>query len=128
MQRGSAAVKRGVRRHELQHLTGTGKCCQYVLLALAGSVAGGMTVGTTRTCYGEATAKVETSIVRHGPKGTAAEYSTHPSEEATLAVTLAVSGTCQAASGNISKGGREPGAISSPQLPKRLKTLDFSGG
>ena len=35
-----------------------------------------MTVGTKRTCYGEATAKVETSIVRHGPKGTAAEYST----------------------------------------------------
>ena len=45
-------------------------------LALAGSVAGGMTVGTKRTCYGEATAKVGTSIVRHGPKGTAAEYST----------------------------------------------------
>jgi len=46
----------------------------WVGLALAGSLAGGMTVGTKRTCYGEATAKVETSIVRHGPKGTAAEY------------------------------------------------------
>ena len=45
-------------------------------LALAGSLAGGMTVGTKRTCYGEATAKVVTSIVQHGPKGTAAEFST----------------------------------------------------
>ncbi len=45
-------------------------------LALAGSLAGGMTVGTKRTCYGEATAKAVTSIVRHGPKGTAAEYGT----------------------------------------------------
>jgi hypothetical protein len=45
-------------------------------LALAGSLAGGMTVGTKRTCYGEATAKAVTLIVRHGPKGTAAEYGT----------------------------------------------------
>ena len=45
-------------------------------LALAGSAAGGMTVGTVRTSYGEVTAKVETSIARQGPKGTAAEFST----------------------------------------------------
>jgi hypothetical protein len=45
-------------------------------LALAGSLAGGMTVGTKRTCYGEGTAKALTSNVRHGPKGTAAEYGT----------------------------------------------------
>ena len=87
-----------------------------------------MTVGTKRTCYGEATAKVGTSIVRHGPKGTAAEYSTRSSEEFTLAATFTVSGTCQAASGIILKGGREPGASLPPQLPKRLKTLSFRGG
>ena len=87
-----------------------------------------MTVGTKRTCYGEATAKVGTSIVRHGPNGTAAGYSTHSSEESTLAATFTVSGTCQAASGIILKGGREPGASSSPRLPKRQKTLGFRGG
>jgi len=53
------------------------KCLRFLVgLALAGSLAGGMTVGTKRTCYGEATAKVVTSIVQHGPKGTAAEFST----------------------------------------------------
>ncbi len=87
-----------------------------------------MTVGTKRTCYGEATAKVVTSLVRHGPKGTAAEYSTHSSEEFTLAATFTVSGTCQAASGIILRGGREPGANSSRRLPKRPKTLGFRGG
>jgi hypothetical protein len=46
-----------------------------IVLALAGSAAGGITVGTERTCYGEVTATVATPIVRQGPKGTAAEYS-----------------------------------------------------
>jgi hypothetical protein len=55
---------------------GLGRFRAWVGLALAGSLTGGMTVGTKLTCYGEATAKVETSIVRHGPKGTAAEFST----------------------------------------------------
>ena len=97
-------------------------------MALAGSLAGGITVGTKRTCYGEATANVATSIVRHGPNGTAAGYSTHSSEEFTLAATFTVSGTCQAVSGIILKGGREPGAISRPRLPSRAKTLGFRGG
>ena len=87
-----------------------------------------MTVWSKGTCFGEATAKVATSIVRHGPKGTAAEYSTHSSEERILAATFTVSGTCQAASGIILKGGREPGADSPPRLPKRSKTLGFRGG
>ena len=87
-----------------------------------------MTVGSKRTCFGEATAKVGTSIVRHGPTGTAADASTSSSEEFTLAATFTGSGTCQAASGIILKGGRGPGAIASPRLPKRPKTLGFRGG
>ncbi len=35
-----------------------------------------MNVGLKRTCFGVATANVVTSIERHGPKGTAAEFST----------------------------------------------------
>ena len=94
-------------------------------LALAGSLAGGITVGTKRTCYGEATAKVATSIVRHGPKGTAADVRTYSSEEVTLAATFTIQGTCQAASGIILKGGREPGAGRPSRLPKRPKRLGF---
>jgi hypothetical protein len=44
-------------------------------LALAGSAAGGITVESERTCYGEATAQVVTPIERQGPKGSAAEFS-----------------------------------------------------
>ncbi len=44
-------------------------------LALAGSAAGGMTVESERTCYGEAMAQVVAPIVRQGPKGSAAEVS-----------------------------------------------------
>ena len=46
------------------------------LLALVVIAAGGHTVGTVGTIYGEAEANVETSIARQGPKGTAAEFST----------------------------------------------------
>ena len=42
-------------------------------LTLAGSAAGGVTVVTGR--YGEAAAQAEASIVRHGPRGTAARDS-----------------------------------------------------
>ena len=45
-------------------------------LVLLGSLAGGIPVGSTLTWYVEATAKAETLIVWHGPKGTAAEFST----------------------------------------------------
>ena len=45
-------------------------------LALAGSAAGGMTVESERICYGEAMAQVVAPIVRQGPKGSAAEFST----------------------------------------------------
>ena len=44
-------------------------------LALAGSAAGGMTVESERTCYGEAMAQVIAPMVRQGPKGSAAEFS-----------------------------------------------------
>ncbi len=44
-------------------------------LALAGSAAGGMTVESERTCYGEAMAQVVAPIVRQGPKGSAADVS-----------------------------------------------------
>ncbi len=43
-------------------------------LTLAGSTAGGVTVGTGFECLAEATTKVEASDARNGPKGTAAEY------------------------------------------------------
>ena len=42
---------------------------------LVGSAAGGITVETELTCYGEAMAQVVTPNVRQGPKGTAAEFS-----------------------------------------------------
>jgi len=45
-------------------------------LALVGFAAGGHTVGTEGRIYGEAEAKVETSIARQGPKGSVAEVST----------------------------------------------------
>jgi hypothetical protein len=41
-----------------------------------GFAAGGHTVGTEGRIYGEAEAKVETSIARQGPKGSVAEVST----------------------------------------------------
>ena len=91
-------------------------------LALAGSAAGGMTVGTVGHCYGEATAKVVTSIARHGPKGSAAGYSTDLSEELTLAATFTVSGACRTASSFIFTGGAGRDARRSrlPGRPKRV--------
>ncbi len=50
-------------------------------LTLAGSAAGGVTVVTGRNCYGEAAAQAEASIVRHGPRGTAARDSADLSGE-----------------------------------------------
>jgi len=47
-----------------------------VRLFLLGSLAGGITVGSTLTWYVEATAKAETLIAWLGPKGAAAEFST----------------------------------------------------
>ena len=44
-------------------------------LTLAGSAAGGVTVGTERNCYGEVAAQVVTSSAWHGPKGSAARIS-----------------------------------------------------
>jgi len=47
-----------------------------------GSAAGGITVETERTCYGEALAQVVAPNVRQGPHGTAAEFSARQVGEA----------------------------------------------
>jgi hypothetical protein len=97
------------------------------LLTIAASASGGFTVGTSRSCYGEATAKVGTSIARQGPKGSAAEYSTRLFDETILAVTFTFRGTCQAASG-FSFAGRREGLGFRRQLTKPLKRLNFLEG
>lgn len=48
----------------------------FLMTSIRQSLAGGITVGSTLTWYVEATAKADTLIVWHGPKGTAAEFST----------------------------------------------------
>jgi (2Fe-2S) ferredoxin len=82
---------------------------------------------TERTCYGEVTATVATPIVRQGPKGTAAEYSARSPDDATLAATYTVRGTCRAAT-RFSFTGRWEGRAAILLLPNALKTLDCSEG
>ena len=81
-----------------------------------------MTVGTAGHCYGEATALVEASSARHGPKGSAAGFRADLSEEVTLAATFTISGTCRTASSFSFTGGAGPDArqIRLPRQPKRL--------
>jgi hypothetical protein len=90
-------------------------------LTLAGSAAGGVTVVTGRNCYGEAAAQAEASIVRHGPRGTAARDSADLSGEVRVAATITVSGNCRAASRINFKGRPGPrGGARLPRHPKRV--------
>jgi hypothetical protein len=91
-------------------------------LTLAGSAAGGVTVGTERNCYGEVAAQVVTSSAWHGPKGSAARISADLSGEVKLAATITISGICRAASSINFMGGSEPGARRAdlPRPPKRV--------
>jgi hypothetical protein len=65
--------------------------------------------------------KVSATLARNGPEGTSAEYSAGSSVDAYIAVTLAVSGTCWAATSINITGGAGPGA--STNLPRRGKKL-----
>jgi hypothetical protein len=96
-------------------------------LALAGSAAGGMTVESERTCYGEAMAQVVAPIVRQGPKGSAADVSTRLPDETKIAATFTVRGTCRTAT-RFSFTGRWEGRAAFRLLPNALKTLRFQGG
>ena len=86
-----------------------------------------MTVGTVRTSYGEVTAKVETSIARQGPKGTAAEFSTHLSVRLSITATFTIKGTCQAVTG-FSFTGSGAGGAARFSFTNYLKRLGFWRG
>ena len=62
---------------------------------------------------------------RNGPKGNAAGHRTDPSEYSQLAVTFALSGTCQAVSSNLSSG--EPARDATLKLPARAKSIALPG-
>ena len=96
-------------------------------LALAGSAAGGMTVESERTCYGEAMAQVIAPIVRQGPKGSAAEFSARLPDETKIAGTYTVKGTCWTATRFSFTWGWE-GRAAFRLLPDALKTLRFRRG
>ena len=96
-------------------------------LALAGSAAGGMTVESERTCYGEAMAQVIAPIVRQGPKGSAAEFSARLPDETKIAGTYTVKGTCWTATRFSFTWGWE-GRAAFRLLPDALKTLRFHRG
>jgi hypothetical protein len=86
-----------------------------------------MTVKSERNCYGEAMAQVVAPIVRQGPKGSAAEFSTRLPDETKIAVTYTVRGTCWTATRFSFIWGWEARAASR-LLTNALKTLRFSEG
>ena len=66
--------------------------------------------------------RIDATTAQHGPKGSAAGFSTDPSEGLEVAVTIAFKGICQAATSIILTEGRGPVALPFrlPGSPKRL--------